>query len=187
MSLAIKTLQAEIHALHQDLREAKGQIHQLERMADRDALLPVLNRRAFMRELSRIISYVGRYDASACLIFVDLNDFKAVNDRFGHVAGDQALMRVADVLRSRIRESDVLGRLGGDEFGIILVNAGRDIAERKSAILRAMLTDEAVVYEGHSFTIDASFGVWPIDPAAEVESILARADEAMYEIKKARA
>src|SRR5579875_145629 len=129
---AVVRLKAENAVLRARLAEA-------ERLADHDALIPVLNRRAFSRELARTIAYCERYGAAASLVFFDLDGFKAVNDAHGHAAGDAALRAVAEVLTANVRDSDLVGRLGGDEFGVILAQANREVATIKAAALAGQI------------------------------------------------
>ena len=107
----------------------------VERLADQDALLPIANRRAFVREMSRLASYSERYHTPASLVYFDINGFKAINDIHGHAAGDAALQSVAELLVQHVRESDTVGRLGGDEFGVILVHADEAVANTKAQSL----------------------------------------------------
>jgi GGDEF domain-containing protein len=113
-------LLAEIERLKGDLVQAEGKIAELEVRADVDPLLDILNRRGFERELKRSLAYVARYGTDAALVFIDLDGFKAVNDRHGHGAGDALLKAVARQLTGHVRASDVVGRLGGDEFGVLM-------------------------------------------------------------------
>ena len=83
-------------------------------------MLPLLNRRAFVRELTRYISFAGRYNTPASLIYFDLNHLKKTNDTLGHAAGDAVLAHFTEVLTAHVRDSDSVGRLGGDEFGVLL-------------------------------------------------------------------
>ncbi len=118
-------LLAEIERLKSDLARAQRTIAELEARADVDPLLDILNRRGFERELKRSLAYLQRYQGEAALLFIDLDGFKAVNDRHGHAAGDALLKAVARELVGHVRASDVVGRLGGDEFGALLWNSGR--------------------------------------------------------------
>jgi GGDEF domain-containing protein len=108
-------LRAEIGRLSAELARAERRIAELETRADIDPLLDVLNRRGFERSLNRSLAYIRRYHIPAALMFIDLDGFKAVNDRYGHAAGDAMLRQVAATLAARVRSSDVVGRLGGDE------------------------------------------------------------------------
>ena len=95
---AIMTLMAEVDHLRQEIEEQRARVSNLERLADQDPLTPLVNRRAFVRELSRIVSFSERYGTPASLVFFDMNGLKAINDTYGHAAGDAALQRVAVVL-----------------------------------------------------------------------------------------
>ena len=97
------------------------------------------DRRAFVRELSRIMAFAERYDTESSLIYFDANGLKPINDTYGHPAGDATLMRIADVLVENVRESDVVGRLGGDEFAVILSQADALTASEKAASLVATI------------------------------------------------
>src|SRR3954470_13348390 len=132
---AITTLLAEIDDLRTEVGRLKAKLAETEGLADRDALTPLLNRRALIRELGRIRTFALRYGASASLVYFDLDDLKSVNDRFGHAAGDAALKAVAERLLASVRESDIVGRMGGDEFAVILVQADQAVAEAKAAAL----------------------------------------------------
>src|SRR6478752_9822450 len=132
---AIQTLMTEIDDLRGEVGRLKARLTETEGLADRDALTPLLNRRALIRELGRIRTFSQRYGAAASLVYFDMDDLKGVNDRFGHAAGDAAIKAVADRLLANVRESDIVGRMGGDEFAVILAQAERATAESKAAQL----------------------------------------------------
>ena len=132
---AIMTLMGEVDSLRRELQQTRSRLEEVERAADRDTLLPLLNRRAFVRELTRYIAFSARYGTPASLVYFDLNGFKQVNDTYSHAAGDSVLAHFADVLLAHVRESDVVGRLGGDEFGVILSHANDAQAHKKAALL----------------------------------------------------
>ena len=111
---ALCRLVEEVAALRQELGGTQSRLAELERLANEDALAPISNRRAFLRDLTRAIGYVERYGAACTLLYFDLDGLKAINDTFGHAAGDAALIHVAEVLLAQTRSSDVVGRLGGD-------------------------------------------------------------------------
>ncbi|MDZ4690210.1 GGDEF domain-containing protein [Terricaulis sp.] len=176
---ALERLSAERDALAEKLAAA-------EALADRDSLSPVFNRRAFLRELHRTMSEVERYKSSAAVLYVDLDGFKALNDSYGHAAGDAVLRQVGMLLLDSVRESDVVGRLGGDEFGIILNRASAEEAHAKATSLNAKVNSAVILHEGMAHRIRASFGVHAIALVEEPETAIARADEAMYADKYAR-
>ena len=116
----------EAARLRAEIERLQGRLARAERLADHDALTPLLNRRGFMRELNRALASCRRYQTGAALIYLDLDGFKGVNDRLGHAAGDAALIAVAHTLQAHIRETDAAARLGGDEFAVILTHADTD-------------------------------------------------------------
>jgi diguanylate cyclase (GGDEF)-like protein len=182
---ALTRLLGEIDELRQEVGRLKAHLNEAESLADRDALTPLLNRRAFMRELKRVVTFAQRYGSPASLIYFDLDGFKTVNDRFGHAAGDLALQAVAGRLAANVRESDIVGRLGGDEFAVILAQADLGAAHAKAASLAAAVSSEPVQCGDWLAPIKISYGVWPIDPEADAERVLAQADAAMYARKRA--
>ena len=117
---SITAVLAENERLKRELAVARARVGELEARADIDPLLDILNRRGFERELKRALSHVKRYGTQAALMFVDLDGFKGINDRYGHAAGDVLLKAVARELIGHVRASDVVGRIGGDEFGVIV-------------------------------------------------------------------
>ncbi|MBI1210522.1 MAG: diguanylate cyclase [Alphaproteobacteria bacterium] len=181
---AIMSLMAEVDRLRQELEAVKRRLDTAEAEADQDGLVPALNRRAFVREMSRIMSFGERYDLAASLIYVDLDGFKAVNDTHGHAAGDAALMHVANLLIANVRESDVVGRLGGDEFGVILAKADLVQAQRKAGSLATMFEKHPFEWEGKALPLSFAFGVCMFQKGESVASAMANADKAMYASKR---
>ena len=169
-----------------ELAELKAKLEAAEELADRDTLAPVSNRRAFLRELHRTMSEVERYKTPAAVIYIDLDGFKAVNDAYGHSAGDAVLRHVGLLLLDSVRESDVVGRIGGDEFGIILNRATAPEAQTKAQALSDKINSSAILHAGVPHRIRASVGVHSIAMVEDPETALARADEAMYAEKHAR-
>jgi len=170
----------EIDVLRERIAELEARLAHAEQLADTDVLAPVLNRRAFIRELDRTIAGVARYGVPASLIFFDLDGFKAVNDRYGHAAGDAALTAVAERLLSKVRRSDIVGRLGGDEFAVILGQADAQRASTRARELATTIGSEPAPLGGVELWITASWGVCEITPDHSAEQILAVADAAMF-------
>ena len=133
---AIVTLMAEVEGLRVEAERSRERLAQLERLADQDPLAPIANRRASVRELSRAPSITERYGTPSSLVYFDVNGLKRINDTYGHTAGDEGLLRVANILREHVRDVDVLGRLGGDEFAVILVQTELDQALEKARVAR---------------------------------------------------
>jgi diguanylate cyclase (GGDEF)-like protein len=183
---ALQTLSSELDGLRAEVGRLKAQLEQAEAMADRDALTPVKNRRAFAREVARAAAFVRRYATPASLVYFDLDGFKSVNDRFGHAAGDAALQAVAQRLLENVRDSDVVGRMGGDEFAVILAQADKATAEAKAASLARVIEAEPVTCGDWSVPLHVSFGVRQIEADADAETAIAEADAAMFVRKRTR-
>lgn len=183
---ALKTLLTEIDDLRGEVSRLKSKLREVEGLADRDALTPLLNRRAFVRELARIRTFAQRYGAPASLVYFDLDGFKAVNDRYGHAAGDACLCAVAERLIANVRESDVVGRMGGDEFAVILVQADQPTAEAKARSLSQAIEATPIRFGEWTAPLHISFGVREITTELDAEAIVAEADAAMFARKRAR-
>jgi diguanylate cyclase (GGDEF)-like protein len=140
----------------------------------------------FCAKVTRAVGHVERYGRPAAIVYLDMDHFKDLNDQFGHSVGDAALRHVAGLLRAHIRDSDQVGRLGGDEFGVILVETGADEALAKAAALEALIAATPLVFEGQTHLLSASVGVYPVAGLDSAEAALARADEAMYAAKFAQ-
>lgn len=183
---ALKTLLIEIDDLKGEVARMKARLAQAEDLADRDGLTPLLNRRAFVRELGRVGALGQRYGMPASLVYFDLDGFKAVNDRYGHAAGDAAIQAVAARLAAHVRETDILGRLGGDEFALVLVQTDAATAEAKAAALAQVIEAEPFRFGDWTAPIRLSYGVREIDPESAPETLLAHADAAMFAAKRGR-
>ena len=183
---AIQTLLGELDALRNEVGLLKGRLKAAEDLADRDALTPLLNRRGFLRELNRVRTFAQRYGSPASLVYFDLDGFKAINDQHGRAAGDAALQAVAERLLTHVRESDVVGRMGGDEFAIVLVQTDQATAEAKAAALADAMERDPIRFGNASASIRLSYGVREIVANTEPETLIAEADAAMFTAKRLR-
>lgn len=181
---ALFPMRAEVERLRVELSAAQSQITELQTLANQDPLLGLYNRRAFMRELERSVAMAERHAVQACLVFVDVNGLKAINDGMGHRYGDAALKHVAVMLSEHVRQTDIVGRLGGDEFGLILTHTSKTLAESKVERLASLIRQKPVAMEEDEFQVGVSFGVATIDKGARVEQLIDLADQAMYERKR---
>lgn len=181
---ALMSLMSEVDQLRREVERARQRIREAELLADHDPLLPVLNRRAFMRELSRVIAYGRRYDEPAALAYIDLDNFKQVNDSFGHSVGDAVLKHLAGIVSANIRETDVIGRLGGDEFGVILGRTDEKNAIAKANSLALLISMHPLLVNGNEIPLSISVGVVAFTGDDEPQAALARADAAMYRAKR---
>jgi diguanylate cyclase (GGDEF)-like protein len=179
-------LAAEVERLELELAAARSEIVALAAHVDTDPLTGVLNRRGFERELKRALAYLKRYDTSAALLFVDLDRFKAINDNRGHAAGDAVLRAVAMVIARQVRASDLVARLSGDEFVVLLWNLTAENARAKAEVIEAAIARTTATHAGAQLSIGASVGSAPLLPLDTPASVLERADAAMYARKAAR-
>lgn len=178
--------QAELARLREENAELKARVAALEILADRDPLTTALNRRAFMRELNKVLGFCRRYRSTASVAFFDMDGFKAINDLYGHAAGDVALQTVVATLASNVRESDVVGRLGGDEFAVILAQADKVAATTKAENLKHLIEREPAGHDGRAIPLKVSFGVREYEKGVSAADLLSGADAAMYLNKNTR-
>ena len=172
--------------LFQDVTRERQTADQLIYLAERDALTGLYNRHRFNDELARMIADAQRHDSRVALLFFDLDDFKYINDTFGHRAGDAMLIRVAGEVAGQVRRNEMFARLGGDEFAILVP----EISEEMLRVLAERITRSIAMvrfqFEGQSLRLTSSLGiaVYP-EHADNAEDLIARADTAMYQAKEA--
>jgi diguanylate cyclase (GGDEF)-like protein len=187
---AITQIAALAHTLVEEisrhLKQQNKRIADLENLATTDALTRVLNRRGFEDCLTHELSVARRHGVGGVLIFVDLDEFKPVNDTLGHAAGDEVLRTVSNLLRGHIRDTDYIGRLGGDEFSILLPRSNKRNGLRRAEDLDRKLNNAYASWDGKQIPIKASCGVHMYAANAEVGELLEAADAAMYKIKQER-
>lgn len=178
-------VRAALERQEQEIARLTARLEAAELLADQDPLTPVLNRRAFERELARAIASAERYGEPLSLVYFDLNRFKDLNDLFGHAAGDAALQHTAEVLVNSLRGSDIVGRMGGDEFAAVLTRAAAPDAAKRAAQLAAMIEAQPVLWRRQTFKLSVAHGVRPFEPGKSAAELLAEADAAMYLRKRA--
>jgi diguanylate cyclase (GGDEF)-like protein/PAS domain S-box-containing protein len=150
----------------------------LRHIADHDALTGLFNRRRFEEELDRHITHGRRYGMDGALLVIDLDSFKQVNDGHGHRAGDRVLAEVATVLRTRLRDSDIVARFGGDEFAVLMPHGGVPEAAELATLMVNAVRREVATPAG---PLDASVGYALFEDATtSSDEVLSRADDAMY-------
>jgi diguanylate cyclase (GGDEF)-like protein len=162
--------------------ENARRFREARQLADLDALTGLHNRRYFHETLAREVARAHRYDRRLALIVFDLDDFKAINDRIGHLAGDAVLAEAADVVRSVVRSADIACRVGGDEFAVILPESGMQEAEQLYSRLQEALEQRPI---GGAGRIRLSAGVAELARADDARTFFERADEALYGAKEA--
>ena len=182
--MLIQDLIQQVEYFRCELQETRNRVVLLENMANKDTLVPVFNRRGFLQELKRAISYAKRYKSCVSLIYLDIDKFKLINDRFGHSAGDKALTEIANILIEHTRASDVIGRIGGDEFAIILHHASNDDSLVKAAQLASQVAGRIMEIDGEEVSVTISAGVTELTFDDDPLNVLSRADRMMYANKQ---
>jgi len=153
----------------------------LRRRADRDPLTDLLNRSAFERELERELSLASRYRTPCAMLVLDVDNLKSVNDVHGHLAGDALLRAVAEALQKRLRQTDIAGRLGGDEFGVLLPQAGEAAARTVAGEILAAIRDHEIAPGDGGGSASVSLGVAMVKiPGLQISDVFRCADKAMY-------
>jgi len=177
-------LAAEVRRLRTELRKCEARLVELDRLAHWDPLLDLPNRRSFLSSLDQLVARVKRYGGTAALIFVDVDGLKAINDSFGHDAGDKALIEVARLLKSSVREADLVSRISGDEFGILLEHAD-ELSAWQTALRITETCDDyhSFCIAGICLPLTVAAGVAVIRSDDSPEKVLKRADQEMYRIK----
>jgi diguanylate cyclase (GGDEF)-like protein/PAS domain S-box-containing protein len=171
----------------QDIEERKRHEGELGYLVDHDPLTGLLNRRGFLRELTHEMAYSRRYGGGGAVLFLDLDDFKWINDTLGHAIGDEVIIEVARILNERLRDTDAIGRLGGDEFAVLLPHTPPEQAQSLSADLVTSVRDGCAVSLPGGRRVTVSVGVNQLEEHTEnvsAEDILEGADSAMYSAKE---
>jgi diguanylate cyclase (GGDEF)-like protein len=180
-----KALIAEISRLRGEVARLEGRVEELDRLANMDPLVPVANRRGLITTLDRYIARHERHGTPAALLFVDVDGLKALNDAFGHAAGDAALIHLTEMMVASVRQNDMVARIGGDEFAILLDHADEKSAREAAARLADHVAGCEFCFEGRCLPLSIAIGFTVIEDGDSPEAVLDRADEAMYVQKDA--
>lgn len=174
---------AHCNSLQSENRKLKVELADMERLANHDVLTGLPNRRYFIESLEKRIVRCQRYGDNTALLFLDVDDLKAINDSYGHAAGDVLLVHLAKLLQNNIRASDMVARIGGDEFALLLDNLDADRVESKILSLIELIKSSNPVSGGQALKCGAAIGYSFVGPADTVSALMSRADEAMYKSK----
>ncbi|MBL4638782.1 MAG: EAL domain-containing protein, partial [Proteobacteria bacterium] len=167
-----------------DITDRKRADEQITFQASHDALTGLVNRREFENRAERLLSTIRQGNDEHALCFMDLDQFKVVNDTCGHAAGDEMLRQLSAVLQETVRHHDTLARLGGDEFGVLIEHCSLDDAHRVVTTLQKAIQDYQFAWEGHSFRVGVSMGLVPItETTTNLTELLKDADAACYMAK----
>ncbi|MCC2601548.1 GGDEF domain-containing protein [Sphingopyxis yananensis] len=175
---------AALRQLCSQLQQENGALRaamvELERVAQRDTLTPLYNRRHFLSCIKKQLVKLQPHEERGAVVFMDMNQLKAINDRYGHAAGDFALVEVAARVEAQLGTGDMAARIGGDEFGLLLASADREDARARVRCIEAALADLPAMFEGQAIGLSACYGVAMLRGGESGVSILAEADRDMY-------
>lgn len=177
---ALVSLLQRSERLRREVEIANARLDHATRNADFDVLLPILNRRAFIRELDRFTAFAERYGTPSCLFYFDLDKFKTVNDLYGHAAGDFVLGHFANLIAGQIRDTDVLARIGGDEFGVILAYTTMEQAIEKGKSLERAMNETPARWKEQLVRLRVTYGIHKLRAGESADEAIAQADRAMY-------
>jgi diguanylate cyclase (GGDEF)-like protein len=172
--------------LERENNQLKARVAELERLVACDTLTPLFNRRHFMDELDRWCWRAHRYGGEYGLLFIDVDNLKTVNDRLGHQAGDVLLLAIAKALLGAVRRSDLVARIGGDEFAILLDNIPEAELAGKAERIGKAIAKLSIDHAGATLTPSVSAGFTPLEPGVKPTELLLRADRSMYAAKQAK-
>ena len=176
-------LMEEIARLRGQVARLESRVAELDREAHRDTLVPVANRRGLVRHLDMMIARRERHHVAAALLFVDLDGLKSLNDSFGHSAGDAALVYLAQLMVDGVRQTDLVARIGGDEFAILLDHADEASAMDTANRLVNSVAGSDFAHRGQRLPLSVAIGITVIEPGDTAEAVLERADQEMYREK----
>ena len=171
------------HRVEERTRDLNAANAALQHLADTDELTGILNLRGFLAAAGQELARASRYKRPLCLLFLDIDKFKEVNDTFGHAAGDRTLKMVVEEMARQLRDGDIMARIGGDEFVMLLRESAPDEAAHVAERICAAVISATTQAVGATFTTAVSVGVAQWNPAETIDQLLARADSALYAVK----
>lgn len=165
--------------------ELKDRMNELDRLASTDVLTGLYNRRMFFIRFEEELARARRAQSGMCVVYIDIDHFKKINDTYGHQAGDEILKRISNIMNNHLRKSDVLGRIGGEEFAVLLPDTPGQAGELIANRLREDVQDTSIEYDGQVIPVTISLGVFFVpDPRAyDIDELIRNADESLYEAK----
>lgn len=183
-SAGASALEQEVAALRKELQLLRVANEELEQLVVRDTLTPLYNRRHFITCLTERLGRLDRYGTQAALVFIDVNGMKAINDTYGHSAGDHALNHVARLLIESTRLTDIAARVGGDEFALLLDGLDESSSYEKASVLSTLIVETECRFGDAVLPLSASFGCTALRNGDSDFAAIARADMAMYAAKR---
>jgi diguanylate cyclase (GGDEF)-like protein len=184
--LSVPSGTRSLPALERENNQLRARVAELERLVACDTLTPLFNRRHFMDELDRWCWRAHRYGGNYGLLFIDVDNLKTVNDSLGHQAGDVLLLAIAKALLGAVRRSDLVARIGGDEFAILLDNIPEAELAGKAERIGKAISKLSIHHAGATLSPSVSAGFTPLEPGVKPSELLLRADRSMYAAKQAK-
>jgi len=187
----------ELHKIKQELHQKDLEIKRLKELATKDELTGLYNRRGFMEEVTRLykdIQYAQEnpearrhfYINCLSIIFFDIDNFKKINDNYSHKVGDQILQYIAQIIANKMRNIDIVGRLGGEEFAVALIGSHEQDAYRKAEEVRKAVKNKVKIPAWKDLQVTVSAGVASLEGGIDLQELIKRSDKAMYEAKHNR-
>jgi len=180
-----KALLGEIEHLKEEVARLESRVEHLDHLSCMDPLVPAANRRGLVKQLSMALARHERHGIPAAMLFVDVDGLKAINDRRGHSAGDAVLIHLTELMSSSVRRTDLVARIGGDEFAILLDHCSPDVAVETARRLADQVAKSDLIHNGVGLELSVAIGLAMIERGDTPESVLDRADQAMYRRKSA--
>lgn len=169
----------------QHISEQQQRIQELEALSSTDELTGLHNRRGLQEFMTRTLAMARRHGEEGIVAFLDLNDFKEINDRYGHDTGDTALRQFAENIQRNLRSSDFVARIGGDEFVFVLTRTNAENGQARALAIQREVSASSIPARGRKIFLKASMGVVPYTGESSYNELMSAADHAMYENKKA--
>lgn len=176
---AMVGLIAEVASLREELLQSHNRLDYLTALADQDAVSLVLNRRAFVRELTRALTIARRRNTDSSLLFLEIENLKSVNVRFGLAAGDAAIEHAATIIQSNVPEGNIIGRVGGAEFGVILIGEPEELARERAQVMADTIAERPLVWENSELPLSLNWGAYFLQDETDAGAAMNAADRRM--------
>ena len=182
---ADSALAEENACLRRENQRLETRVAELEALTCMDVLVPASNRRGLTKQLRMVLGRFERHGTPAAIMFIDVDGLKNINDEFGHFAGDRVLIHLTSIMSASVRKSDLVARIGGDEFAILLDHSSHEVALETARRLATRVAESDLLHDGQSLPLSIAIGVTMIEEGDTPDSVLDRADRAMYRVKAA--
>jgi len=176
-------MQKKLNSTLSDLKDQKRSFERINNLINTDLLMGIYSRRYLEKKLKDLLYEYKRYDKPFSVLMIDIDDFKIVNDKYGHLVGDKVLAKVGEILKTSLRQLDIPSRYGGDEIVVLLPNTKKEEAFKAALKIQSIFQKARFKTSQDEFSITASIGVYEVEPKDDFETVLNKTDNAMYEAK----